>query len=61
MSNSLAFRIKLFIEHYIMTDEYQGYGGYEDALENAVDYLYSLCTTDAEREIVKAIVSLEEH
>lgn len=58
---TLANEIKRFIANYIMTDKNQHYAGYEDQLEYAVDKLFSLCTTDAEREIVRAIISLEEH
>jgi hypothetical protein len=44
-----------------MTDKWQHYAGYEDSLERDVDKLFSLCTTDEEREIVKAVISLEDH
>ena len=58
---TLAKAIKSFIETYIISQELQQYGRYEDILDEAIDRLYSLCTTEAERAIVKAIVSLEEH
>ena len=57
----LADEIKSFIANYIMTDKNQHYAGYEDQLEYEVDKLFSLCTTDTEREIVRAVISLEEH
>ena len=58
---TLAIEIKKFIANYVMTDKWQHYAGYEDGLERDVDKLFSLCTTDAEREIVKAVISLEDH
>lgn len=58
---TLAIEIKNFIANYIKTDKWQHYAGYEDRLEDAVYYLYSLCTTQEEYEIVKTIVSLEDH
>lgn len=58
---TLAIAIKNFITNYIMTDKFQHYAGYEDHLEIAVENLFSLCTTDEEREIVRAIISLEDH
>lgn len=58
---TLAKAIKNFIETFIMSQDLQQYGRYEDILDDAVDELYSLCTTEAEHAIVKAIVSLEEH
>lgn len=58
---TLANAIKAFIETFILSQDLQQYGRYEDLLDNAVDIMYSLCTTETERAIVKAIVSLEEH
>lgn len=58
---TLAEAIKTFIEYYIMTDENQNRAGYEYSLEKDIHMLYALCTTDDERAIVKAIVSLEDH
>lgn len=58
---TLAIEIKNFIANYVITDKWQHYAGYEDALERTVDKLFSLCTTDEEREIVKAVISLENH
>ena len=58
---TLANEIKSFIANYIMTDKNQHYAGYEDQLEYEVDKLFSLCSTEQEREIVRAIISLEEH
>lgn len=58
---TLATAIKSFVANYIMTDKWQHYGGYEDALERDIDKLYSLCSTEQEREIVKAVISLEDH
>jgi hypothetical protein len=58
---TLASEIKSFIANYVMTDKLQQHSGYEDSLERCIDKLFSLCTTDEEREIVKAIISLEEH
>lgn len=58
---TLANEIKSFIANYIATDKWQHYGGYEDRLDDAIYYLTSLCTTPEEYEIVKAIISLENH
>lgn len=58
---TLANAIKSFIANYIMTDKWQHYAGYEDGLERDVDKLFSLCSTEQEREIVKAVISLEDH
>ena len=44
-----------------MTDKWQHYAGYEDGLEKDVAELFSLCSTEQEREIVRAVISLEEH
>ena len=58
---TLADKIKLFISNYLMTTDHQHFGGYEDHLENVIEELFYLCTTDEERAIVRAIISLEEH
>ena len=58
---TLAIEIKKFIDTFIKSQDLQRYGNYEDILDNAVDYLTSLCTTAEEYEIVKAIISLEDH
>lgn len=58
---TLAKAIKHFIETFIISQDLQQYGRYEDLLDDAVDELYSLCTTETERAMVKAVVSLEEH
>jgi succinate dehydrogenase flavin-adding protein (antitoxin of CptAB toxin-antitoxin module) len=58
---TLANEIKKFIVNYIKSTDLQQYSGYEDLLEDTVNKLFSLCTTEEEREIVKAVISLEEH
>lgn len=58
---TLANAIKKFIANFIQSTDLQHYAGYEDRLQDAVDDLFSLCTTDAEREIVRAVISLEDH
>lgn len=58
---TLAIEVKKFIDTFIKSDRLQSLSGYEDYLDEAIDYLTSLCTTAEEYEIVKAIISLEEH
>ena len=58
---TLAIEIKKFIDTFIKSQDLQRYSGYEDRLDDAIDYLTSLCTTQEEYEIVKAIISLENH
>jgi succinate dehydrogenase flavin-adding protein (antitoxin of CptAB toxin-antitoxin module) len=58
---TLANEIKKFIVNYIKSTDLQQYSGYEDLLEDTVNKLFSLCTTEEEREIVKAVISLEDH
>lgn len=58
---TLAIEIKKFIDTFIKSQDLQKYGNYEDRLDDAVYYLISLCKTQEEYEIVKAIVSLENH
>lgn len=58
---TLASEIKKFIDTFVKSQDLQRYGNYEDLLDNAVDYLTSLCTTAEEYEIVKAVISLEDH
>lgn len=58
---TLAIEIKKFIDTFIKSTDLQRCGNYEDRLDDAIDYLTSLCTTAEEYEIVKAIISLENH
>lgn len=58
---TLAIEVKKFIDTFIKSQDLQKYGNYEDLLDDVVDYLTSLCTTAEEYEIVKAIISLENH
>lgn len=58
---TLAIEIKRFIDTFIKSQDLQRYSNYEDRLDDAVYYLTSLCKTEEEYEIVKAIVSLENH
>lgn len=58
---TLAIEIKKFIDTFVKSTDLQKYSGYEDYLDDAIDYLTSLCTTQEEYEIVKTIISLEDH
>ena len=58
---TLVIAIRRFIDNFIKSKDLQRSSNYEDTLEYAVDELYSLCTTDEERELVKAVVRLEDH
>ena len=58
---TLAIEIKRFVDNFIKSKDLQRCSNYEDVLDEAVDYLTSLCTTAEEYEIVKAIISLEDH
>ena len=58
---TLAIEIKKFIDTFVKSQDLQRLGNYEDYLDEAIYNLTSLCTTAEEYEIVKAIVSLENH
>jgi hypothetical protein len=58
---TLAKALKNFIVNFVVSKELQRSSNYEDTLEWAVDELFSLCTTDEERELVKAVIHLEDH
>lgn len=57
----LIIALRRFIATYVNPTSIHSWSNYEDTLEEAIDKLYSLCTTDEERELVKAIVRLEDH
>ncbi len=58
---TLIIALRRFITTYVNPTSIHSWSNYEDTLEEVIDELYSLCTTDEERELVKAVISLEDH